>query len=588
MTEYDERDFHSYRVNEEGERFLLANFTARITKETRVIDGKSSETFLTIEGWAANPGNPKQPIRLQQTEVTGTEFGGMGWVMNSWGVRAVISPGNGIREDLRMIIQTKSNPERVDIYRQIGWMEVDKKMVYLHAGGAISERGNDPTVTVRLAQELQKFNLASFDPKKTKEAFYASLALVGTAPKRISWPVWCGLYCPIFGAVDFAIHITGRSGTFKSEFASLVQSHYGPEMDARHLPGSWSSTPNALEAQAYYAANAVFVVDDFVPCGTSWQIRAYQTGADKLIRGQGNQAGRARLTDTSGMQTTYYPRGMILSTGEDTPDGHSVRARMLIIEMTPGDIEPKNLSCAQKNRELFPTAMADVIRTVAAGGWSIEKEAQKIRDKNIKIGHTRTPPMLGRLIATGQTVLNMAMKKGFLTADKCSALIEEMTASVIEIGIDQARHLEATDPIEVFFGALRQALAGGQGHLRTRSGGIPLSCTNLGWTEERAHGAISTYKSHGPCIGWIDWDEDDLFLEADTGFAIIKKVSGAEIAITKMTMWKRLKDAGMLIRCDETRQRNTIRITAEGHQRSVISLAAATALDTLEKPGKIE
>jgi hypothetical protein len=586
MPVYEEKDFRSYKVNDEGERFLIANFTARIVKETRIIDGRTSETFLTIEGWASNSVNPKQPIRLQPTEVTGTEFGGMGWVMNAWGVRAVISPGQGVREDLRMIIQINSNPERVDIYRQIGWVEIDKKMSYLHAGGAITTGGNDPTISVRLAQELSKFNLSSFDPKKTKEAFDASLAIVGVAPKRISWPVWCGMFSPIFGPVDFAIHITGRSGTFKSEFVSLIQSHYGSEMDARHLPGSWSSTPNALEAQAYYAANADFVVDDFVPTGTSWQIRAYQTGADKLIRGQGNQAGRARLTDTSGMQTTYFPRGMILSTGEDTPDGHSVRARMLIIEMTPGDIEPKNLSCAQKNRELFPTAMVDVIKTVAGGGWSVEKEAQKIRDKNIKIGHTRTPPMLGRLIATGQIVLIMAQKKGYLTAEKCNALIEEMTTAVIEMGNDQARHLEASDPIEVFFGSLRQALAGGQGHLRTRSGGIPLSCTNLGWTEERSHGAIATYKSHGPCIGWIDWEEDELLLEADTGFAVVKKVSGAEIAITKMTMWKRLKDAGMIVRCDETRQRNTIRITAEGHQRSVISLAASTALDTTEKPGK--
>ena len=44
----------------------------------------------------------------------------------------------------------------------------------------------------------------------------------------------------------------------------------------------------------------------------------------------GNQAGRARLTDTSNLQQTFYPRGVIFSTGEDTPEGHSVRARMMI------------------------------------------------------------------------------------------------------------------------------------------------------------------------------------------------------------------------------------------------------------------
>ena len=42
-------------------------------------------------------------------------------------------------------------------------------------------------------------------------------------------------------------------GTFKTELAALAQQHYGAGLDARHLPGSWSSMGNSLEALAFAA-----------------------------------------------------------------------------------------------------------------------------------------------------------------------------------------------------------------------------------------------------------------------------------------------------------------------------------------------
>lgn len=584
MPSYDEEDNRTYKVDDEGERSMIANFTARIIKETRLIDGQNTETFLTIEGWAFNPANKQKPHKLEPVEVAAGNFSAMGWIMNAWGVRAILSPGHGVKDDLRMVMQLRSNPERIDIYKAMGWETVKGKRAFLHAGGAITEKGNDASVIVRLPSELSKYDLSKWDHSKGKEAFLASLGLTTLVKPSVSWPAWCGCYVPVFGATDFAMHITGRSGTFKSEYTSLIQSHYGSEMDARHLPGSWSSTPNALECQAYYARNAVFTVDDFVPVGTSWQQRAYQTGADKLIRGQGNQAGRARLTDTSGMQTTYFPRGMILSTGEDTPEGHSVRARMMILELSPGDVCVEQLTLCQKQRQLLPMAMADTLRTLAGGGWEIEREAEKIRDEHLRIGHSRTPAMLGRLIAAGVSVLRIAEKKTYIDAKKRAILEEMLRTNVIQAGEDQAKHLEATDPIEIFTQALRQGFAAGLCHARTKNGGIPLEPQLLGWTEERFAGAMTTYKSHGPCVAWIDWDEDTIYVEADQGYSMVKKVAGQELALTKQTLWKRLKEAGLLVRSDDNRQRNTIRVTAEGHQRSVLALSASVTLDRQEKP----
>ena len=386
----------------------------------------------------------------------------------------------------------------------------------------------------------------------------------------------------MFGPVDFALHLTGRSGTFKSELISLFQSHYGDKMDARNLPGSWSSTGNALEAQSFYAANAPFVIDDFVPIGTSWQIKAYQTTADKIIRAQGNQSGRARLTDTSSLQSAYYPRGVILSTGEDTPEGHSVRARMMIMELSPGDVAPDKLTKAQHYRPNYSIAVAALIRHLCTHPIDLRSRSDAIRNKCLSIGHTRTPPMLGRLVATAEVVLHWAFERHYISENARARFTKLATESIMDAGKRQQQYLESTDPVELFSAAIRQAFGAGLAHMRTLNGGIPAKPTMLGWTEDKDHNDFPIYKSHGPCVGWVNWNNDEMFLEINVGYNAIRKIAGHEMALTKQTMFKRLKDAGALLRTDEVRQRNTVRITAENHPRQVVALSIAGILETQE------
>lgn len=576
MSKYLEQGTCTLKENDEGERTQLANFTARIIRETRIMDGINTETLLSITGKSTNG-------TLPEVEILAEQFPGMTWVMRYWGVRAIIQPGGSTKEDLRTAIQTFSQPEVKTIYKAIGWTEINGKRAYLHAGGALTATGNDPSVTTKLPPELQKYNLNA--PKKPKEGFNASLMLTYLAPAHIVWPLWTATYAPLFGAVDFATHLTGRSGTFKSELASLFQSHYGHDMDSRHLPGSWSSTGNALEVQAYHAANAVFVIDDFIPVGTAWQVRNYQTTADKIVRAQGNQAGRARLTDTSNLQATYYPRGLIMSTGEDTPEGHSCRARMLISEISPGDIKPADLTNAQKKRPLYSAAMVDLIQDLAKHPVDLTERTNELRAKHIGVGHTRTPQMIGRLIATGEAVLLWAYKKKYIGKDDYEVATKVMTEAIVLCAEQQQKYLENADPVELFLTGLRQVLAGGFGHVRSFNGGVPLKANILGWSEERTHNTMPTWKSHGPCVGWINWDKDELCLDQNIGYAAIKKTMGADLSLTKQTLCKRLKDAGLLTRADEARQRNTVRITAEGHARQVVAMIATSALDTQELPG---
>lgn len=581
---YKEHRFQSMRDKGDGDE-ILANFIARIVKEVRYVDGVNTQTVFTIEGETAGPDydETNEPVKLPPVEVNAENFGAMSWAMSAWGSQCVIMPGTSIKDDLRTMIQLLSRPVRKTVYRRTGWEVIDGKRVYLHVGGAMGAKGNDPSVTVSLPPELARYDLRS--SATPKDAVAASLDLVRIGPPSLTWPLLAATFAPVYCACDWTMHVTGRTGSFKSELSSLFQSHYGAGMDARHLPANWQSTPNALEALAFYACNAVMVVDDFIPSGTSYAQKQYQGNADKVIRSQGNQAGRARLTDVSSLQTTMYPRGLILSTGEDTPEGHSVRGRMLIREITPGDINAADLTRAQKNRPLYPGTIAYLVQTLAAKPADLTERVEFLRDEFHGIAHGRTPTMMAKLIAVIRDALDRFEAGGLIGKGEAGRLGLEAQNAIIEAGEQQASYIEDSDPVDQFLAVLRQVLASGGGHFRTLKGGTPQMPELLGWTAEREIGGIQTYKARGPVLGWVRVNNNELYLDATVGYNVVRKAAGQELTLSKQTLLKRVKEAGHTARVDESRGRNTVRVIAENHPRQVLALILSQALDTTEVGG---
>lgn len=574
---YEHRNGRIIVVENSGNEKILSNFDARISQETRYVDERAVQTVLTITGYQQDrDGNQKD---LPAIKVPAEIYPSMSWVLPNWGVQAVIHPGDGVKEHLRTAIQLASQPEVRTIFRHTGWQDIHGTRTYLHGGGGIQADGNKPDINVDLPIELSNYNIKS--TTKIAQAIDATLSLLFLSRLDITAPLLAATFAPLYGPIDFALHLTGRTGTFKSEIVSLFQCHYGHNMDARHLPGSWSSTANALEAQAYTAKNAVFVIDDFIPAGTSWQQRAYQTTADKLIRGAGNQAGRARLSDTINLQTAMYPRGMIVSTGEDTPEGHSVRARMLILELSPGDVKTERLTAAQKLRETYQGTTAALIQRLAAGPVTLDQRTEQYRDQLLDVGHSRTPSMLGRLLAVTEDVLRWMLAIEAIKEDQHNSIWSTMRAAILEAGDLQESYLQAADPVDLFTATIRHLFSAHLAHVRTLNGGIPRhKATILGWTQINQDGDdMPLFKSAGPCIGWVDINENELYIDANSGYAVIKKHAGGDLTLTKNTMIKRLRDAGLIRRVDDARQRNTIRITAESHPRQVMALSLSQTLD---------
>lgn len=580
---YEMTDAGTFLIEDDGSRRQLSNFQAQILEETHFVDGRTTECIFLIAGKRVVEENT---IDLPKTSVPAPAFATLGWVMPAWGAHAIIYPGTQVKEHLRAAIQSLSNPKTETIYRHTGWTTIAGKRCYLHNAGAISAKGNNPNTKIELPAELSRYSLkVPHSQDELKQAVLASLSLIDLGPPRVTWPLLAATFCPLLCEPDFALHITGRTGTYKSEVTSLFQSHYGEGMDARHLPGSWSSTANALEAQAFYTKNALFAIDDFVPSGTSWQQKVYQTTADKIIRAQGNQSGRARLTDTSSLQQTMYPRGLILSTGEDTPQGHSIRARMMILELAPGDIDTKQLTHAQQRRSLYPLTTGAFAQALAKNPTPIKELAEEVRDENITIGHSRTPSMLGTLTATALAFLEWATNEKVIP--DYGPLFRAAYEAMKQSASAQTYFLETSDPCEMFAAALRNILALQNGHLRSLEGGVPARAPELGWSVDQNNGDLPVYKSHGPCIGWTQWKHNTILIDAEVGLHLIYKVLGSDMALTKQTLLKRLKEGGIINKSDPARQRNTIRVKADNIPKNAISIDAKTIFNDLEDEGDL-
>jgi len=241
----------------------LTNFTARIS--TDVIEDDGIETRHSFELEATLNG------QTSRFTIPASRFRGLQWVVEELGAQAVVHPYGGAQRTPVAIQLLSGNIFQKRVFTHIGWRKCGDKWVYLHAGGALGHDGAVNGIEVQLNRELSRFRL--IEPEEDLvESIQASLRLLDLAPDKITIPLFCSIWRTIVGRVDCSLHLTGPTGEAKSELAALCQQHFGSEMVRLDLPASWSSSENALEDLAFLAKDAILVIDDFAPTGTSFDI----------------------------------------------------------------------------------------------------------------------------------------------------------------------------------------------------------------------------------------------------------------------------------------------------------------------------
>ena len=265
-------------------------------------------------------------------------------------------------------------------------------------------------------------------------------------------------------------------------------------MSARLLPANWSSTGNSLEAVAFYAKDTVLVVDDFCPAGAQTDVARTHKEAERLFRAQGNRSGRGRMRPDGTLKLAKPPRGVILGTGEDLPKGHSLRARLAVIQVGPTDVAFARLTehqAAAANGS-FAQAMAGYIKYLAGRYESfverMKADIARVRDEISAEGcHRRTPTNIAELVVGFGLFLEFATEVGAITLEQASGLFSRCRSALLETASEQAQHQSDADPCIRYFALLGSALTSGRAFVTNQDGGRPETSPGAwGWRHAAA------------------------------------------------------------------------------------------------------
>jgi hypothetical protein len=557
----------------------LTNFIAQIVGDIILDDGVEESHSFAIEARLGE--------RQRRFEVPASRFASMNWVAEKLGAAAFVHAGFGYKEHASVAIRMLSQDiaER-RVFAHTGWREMDGTWAYVHARGAVGPSGPMSGVEVSM-DDGQLGNYVLPDPVTGEDlarAVNASLRLLDLAPPEIAYPMLAAAYrAPLGEAVplDLSVHVAGPTGAFKTELTAITQAHYGSGFNGRSLPGNWSSTENTLEKQAFLVKDAVFTADDFAPTGTTADIARLHRTADRLLRAQGNRSGRGRMRPDGSLRPQYYPRGIILSSGEDTPRGQSLRARMVVSEVSPGDVDLNVLTGMQQAAAegLLASAMSGYVAYLASRMGEL-KENLPVRQKELRAvglgAHARTPDVVASLALGLETFLQFATEVGAVTKSEAGETWEAGWKALVDAATAQAEHQASEEPTQQFRELLEAAIGGGDAHLAdARTDEKPENPGRWGWRY-----GLDEWRPRGKKIGWVAAD-GSLLLEPGVAFGTAQRTArdqGLALQVNPRTMWKRMAEKGLLASRDVARGRNMTRATIDGNRKTVIHLVPGALL----------
>ncbi|NJL57878.1 hypothetical protein HC928_24160 [bacterium] len=358
-------------------------------------------------------------------------------------------------------------------YRFMGWTQIDDKWVYVSPALSISAAGvlAEPH-EVELESRLRDYRLIESAWKDSLSAFSAAIRVmpVNLAPTLIAFTLLPLIqrFLPAATAKP-AIHLSGTTGSGKSEIAAVMASFYG-DFARDSPPAQWGDTVNTVEALGYSLADALYWVDDYKT------IYADTRTFSRLMQSYSRSMGRGRLTREAKLRQDKPCRGHLLSTGETTLEGEaSVLSRMLVLDIAPWkgrDPGGVALKQAEALRAHLPGFTVEFIQWIARQADD-KGFARHLADKlvaNTDDYETYLSTTLGSLAHTGRMERNWGLLltvyqllSDFLTERGAVDVLPAWQDAILET----VRLVQQEQAGASFIQALDQLLASGEADITT-------------------------------------------------------------------------------------------------------------------------
>jgi hypothetical protein len=538
----------------------LCNFEATIIAQVASDAGDGEvQRQVSLTGTLYN-GKP-----LSECTVPITEFLTMNWPARYWGAQVVVNPGISTKDKLRAAIQSRNLEGMNDhkVYLHTGWRKFEQHgWTYLHGAGGICSTGAIDDVSVSLSGKLKHYVLpAPLTGDELRSAMAASLSILDVGPDTVTVPVWLSVWRAVIMPARFSVFIYGKSGSRKTGLATVALQHLGAGHARDALPGNWESTENALEAVLFETKDALVVIDDFNPRGGQQDVKKWHAKADRVLRSQANGAGRSRQVVRPGSvleaRPDRPPRGLVVVTGEDLPQGQSLEARLLSVSVSPGDVNLERLKAVSRagNAGVLAGLSAAYLQWLAP---RLEQVRQTLTTRALELqghfpaSHDQNTDQGAHLLAGFEVWSQFAVDSGCLSDEQVAALNRRIQKALGVVVASQDDNQVASDPVNRFLELLTSVLSSGAAHVSDTDGEAPVNPTSWGWqlrTFGTGENARTDPVPQGPRIGWLPGN-GELWLDPDATWAAVQTLAtrqGEGFAKTQRTLWRGLAERGLIL-----------------------------------------
>jgi hypothetical protein len=338
---------------------LLTNFTAAITGETSKDDGEHTEDYYTI---TATCGKRRRTIDMLTTDFEGDAA--LGRIVAALGARARVNPKAQARYVLDAIKALSTRIEEQTIYTHTGWVQGR----YLFSNGYIDAAGwhpatGDTATWCHLPNRLERYRL--HPTGSMAEALDLFDCLLDLAPSSVMVPLVGGiLLAPIAHALDAPapmIHVYGPTGSHKTSICCAAMALLG-DFTPAHPTDTWTSTANSVQRLGWHLKDAPMLLDDYKAANVKPNQVTF------LLQNYGDGMARGRLDANSEARAAYPIRGVLISSGEDQPEGEaSILARILSVSLARGGVHRAHLTSIQRNSHALHPLITHYLQWLAAG-----------------------------------------------------------------------------------------------------------------------------------------------------------------------------------------------------------------------------
>lgn len=600
------------------EKEVLAEFTARITQQRRVTSGEDSdqdEQEFVIEG--TGPSGRRFPA----ITVNIAQFYEMTWALKLWGAQAVIHAKYGTKPRIATAILMLSNANGYAdtiVYRNLGFIRhPEYGWIFLSPGAVIGASGAVPDIVVQPKNRLADYQLPPPPlPEEVTEYVEASLTLLNLAPPMVAFPTLAAMFRAPLGQVDTVLILVGETGRHKTAYLALVFGHYGAKFNRKHLPEGWGSSGVGLETVAYHAKDVVLVIDDLkLPKDRAGRAEIMKA-ARRIIASAADGVGRTTLTQDRQIRLNTYPRGFIVMSAEEVPDGESTVARALIIPVSAPLQGPDNIlrpayndAAKLASSGVYAKTMSAYLQFVAQHHDEVTVGSERYRQHIIDHEglfpgrHPRTGPACAELSYGWRLFLDFCVERRAISVGKAEELWEGCVTALQDVAAHQGAFVEVENPVIRFESLVNTLFSQRRIHLiDRRTGGVPQHDPELvGW-KKAGDDYFTTTGS--VMVGWVDKKGGRLwgyFLRPALYEALqVMSFRQGHSLPTEMGLWRALRDnyhKANLMLCDPEkgeggasktiRTTKKVRIICDNRDENVLalSLPVGIAVKNIGKSG---